>query len=105
VFDRDGDSIPERQARFPDGAGRVTAAHVDLRAAFADAHREEHVAARSIKSDDDAARRALSPLLDERELFEIQHVGADTIAAWPFVLSSSMSATRSCSIGSRNPRF
>ena len=61
------------------GGGGVLAAQVRARRPLAHAQRHDNVATRAIEYDDDAARRLLSPLLDERELLEVQHV-ADTIA-------------------------
>src|SRR5438132_881222 len=104
VFDRHGDPVAERQPRFADRAGAVAPAHVDLVGTVADAHGDERVAARAVERDDHTTRRALPPLLDEGELFEVEH-GVDTILAWRFVPSSSTSGTPSCSTGSRSRRL
>jgi hypothetical protein len=64
-----------------DRPGRVLPAQVDARLTLADTQRDDDVAARAVEDDDDAARRLLAPLLDERELLEVQHV-ADTIATF-----------------------
>src|SRR5581483_10964114 len=57
-------------------AGRVPAAEVEALAELADAERHDDVATRPVERDDDPARRLLAPLLDERELLEIHHVGS-----------------------------
>ena len=59
--------------------GGVLTAEIHARRPLADPQRHDDVATRAIEHDDDAARRLLSPFLDERELLEVQHV-ADTIA-------------------------
>src|SRR5213595_1039226 len=73
VLDRDGHPIAEREARLADGARGVAAPHVDLRRSLTNAHRQKHVTACAVECDDYSARRPLPPLLDECELFEVEH--------------------------------
>src|SRR4029078_2185854 len=80
VLDRHRHAVADREARLAHGAGRVLAAQVEPFAELARTHRHDDVPARAIERDHDAARRALAPLLDERELIEVEHV--DTIFAW-----------------------
>src|SRR3989441_5571859 len=78
VLDRHCDAVADGEPALPHRAGGVAAAHVDAFRTFTHAHGDEEVAVRSVERDDDAAGRALPPLLDERELFEVEHAGADT---------------------------
>src|SRR5439155_24276496 len=73
VFDGHRDPVADRETGFADGAGGVLATHVEPLAELARAHGDDDVPARAVEGDDDSARRALPPFLDERELLEVQH--------------------------------
>jgi len=80
VLDRDVDAVAGSEPRLADRAGRVAAAHLEVLAELADAHGDDDVASASVERGDDTARRARTPLLDERELLEVEDCRARTLA-------------------------
>ena len=75
--------VADRQALLAHRARRVATPEVEALAKIADAHGDEDLASpRAVKRDNDAARGVTSPLLNERELLEVQH-GDRTIGPCP----------------------